>query len=161
MLPLALSDTATISIAGIIVSGVVGPGFAARWARTRQKDDHRNAHADKEFDDLTALLDSAAATLASGATRLRRAKNGDEPELEAWAGEVHATYERLLLRVAEDDPVAIAYKEARDRLTDLAEVSAPGGTEGDDEAAKESFEQARSSYLEQARACLASKAPAR
>jgi hypothetical protein len=161
MPPFALSDTATISTVGIIVSGVVGPGFAAHWARTRQKDDHQNAHAEKEHDDLTALLDSAAATLASGVTRLRKAKSGDEPELDAWASEVHASYERLLLRVAVDDPVAIAYKEARDRLTALADVFAAQGQEADEDAAIVAFEQARTSYLDRARARLANKASAR
>lgn len=160
MLPLALSDTATISIVGIAVSGVIGPGFAAYWARSRQRDDHRHAHAEKEHDDLTALLDSAAATLASGATRLRKAKSGDEPGLDAWAGEVHATYERLLLRVAVDDPVAIAYKETRDRLTALADVFASHGGGPDEDAAIMAFKQARATYLEQARVCLQSKGPA-
>jgi hypothetical protein len=34
-LSFAVSDTAAISIAGILVSDVVAPGFAARWARSR------------------------------------------------------------------------------------------------------------------------------
>lgn len=157
MLPLALSDTATISIVGILVSGVVGPGFAAHWARRRQKDDHQRDHVEKQHDDLSALLDSAAATLATGVTRLRKARSGDGSGLDAWASEVHATYERLLLRVAVDDPVAISYKEARDRLTDLADVF---GGEGVDNAIA-AFEEARAAYLDRARACLASKAPAR
>lgn len=161
MLPLAISDTAAISIVGILVSGVAGPGFAAYWARTRQRDDHQHAHAEKEHDDLTALLDSAAATLASGVTRLRRAKSGEEPELDAWSGEVHATYERLLLRVAIDDPVAVAYKGARDRLSFVADAIAAPVSNADEDAAITAFEQARTSYLEHARACLASKAPAR
>lgn len=161
MLPLAISDTAAISIVGILVSGVVGPGFAAYWARTRQRDDHQHAHAEKEHDDLTALLDSAAATLASGVTRLRRAKSGEEPELDAWSSEVHATYERLLLRVAIDDPVAVAYKSARDRLSFVADAIAAQASDAAEDAAITAFEQARTSYLKRARACLASKAPAR
>jgi hypothetical protein len=160
MLPLAISDTAAISIVGILVSGVVGPGFAAHWARKRQREDHQHAHAEKEHDDLTVLLDAAAAKLASGVTRLRKAKSGQEPELELWAGEVHATYERLLLRVAVQDPVAIAYKEARDRLTSVADVIAAHASDPEEDSAIAAFEQARTSYLERARACLASKAPA-
>jgi hypothetical protein len=161
MLPLALSDTAAISIVGIAVSGVIGPGFAAYWARSRQKDDHRHAHAEKEHDDLTALLDSAAASLASGATRLRKAKSGDEPGLDAWAEDVHATYERLLLRVAADDPVAIAYEEARDRLNELADVFASPSAGSEEDAAIAAFKQARTTYLERARVCLQGKGPAR
>jgi hypothetical protein len=161
MLPYALSDTAAISIAGIAVSGVIGPGVAAHWARTRQADDHKHAHVEKEHDDLTTLLDSAAVTLASGATRLRRARSSEEPGLEVWAGEVHATYERLLLRVPVEDPVAVAYKAARDRLTDLADVIAAESGNAQEEAATVAFERARSSYLDQARACLVEKAPAR
>jgi hypothetical protein len=162
MLPLAISDTAAISIVGILVSGVVGPGFAAHWARTRQRDDHQHAYAEKEHDDLTVLLDGAAATLASGVTRLRRAKSGEEPELDSWSGEVHATYERLLLRVAIDDPVAVAYKDARDRLSLVADtIAAQTSSDADEDAAITSFEQARTSYLDRARACLASKAPTR
>lgn len=161
MLLLALSDTATISIVGILVSGVVGPGFAAHWARRRQRDDHRRDHAEKEHDDLTALLDSAAAMLAGGVTRLRKARSGEGSGLEAWASEVHATYERLLLRVAVDDPVAISYKEARDRLTDLADVFAAEGEGEGVDAATATFEEARTAYLGRARTCLASKAPVR
>jgi hypothetical protein len=159
MLPYALSDTATISIVGIIVSGVVGPGFAAHWARSRQADDHKQAHVEKEHDDLAALFDSAAVTLASGVTRLRKARGSDEPGLESWAGEVHATYERLLLRVPEQDPVAIAYKAARDRLTELADVFATGGPPVNEEGSTVAFEQARSTYLKEARTCLADKGP--
>lgn len=161
MLPLAISDTATISIVGIVISGVVGPGFAAYWARTRQREDHRHAHAEKEHDDLTALLDSAAATLASGVTRFRKAKSGNEPDLDLWSTEVHATYERLLLRVAVEDPVAIAYKDARDHLTSVADVFASQSSDADEDGAIAAFEQARIFYLDRARACLASKAPTR
>lgn len=82
MPPLAISDTATISIVGLVVSGVVGPGFAAHWARTRQREDHQHAHAEKEHDDLTALLDAAATTLAPGVTRLRKARIGNELNLD-------------------------------------------------------------------------------
>jgi hypothetical protein len=160
MLPLAISDTAAISIVGIAVSGVIGPGFAAHWARARLREDHQHAHAQKEHDDLTALLDAAAATLASGVTRLRKAKSGDEPELDVWSGEVHATYERLLLRVAVDDPVARSYKDARDRLTAVADAFAAQDQGADEDTAIAAFEQARTAYLDRARACLASKAPA-
>lgn len=159
MLPIAISDTAAISIVGIVVSGVVGPGFAAHWARTRQREDHRHAHAEKEHDDLTTLLDAAAVTLAPGVTRLRKAKVGEEPGLEAWSSEVHATYERLLLRVPIGDPVAVAYKKARDRLSEVAQIFDSGHVVEDEEAAISAFENARTDYLDQARACLASKAP--
>jgi hypothetical protein len=73
---------------------------------------------------------------------------------------VHATYERLLLRVAVDDPVAIAYKETRDRLTALADVFASHSGGPDEDAAIVAFKQARATYLEQARLCLQSKGPA-
>lgn len=73
---------------------------------------------------------------------------------------MHATYERLLLRVAVDDPVAIAYKEARDRLNDLADVFASHSASPDEDAAIAAFKQARTTYLERARVCLQDKGPA-
>jgi hypothetical protein len=157
-LPLAVSDTAAISIAGILVSGVVGPGFAARWARSRQRADHRQAHEEKEHEDLTSLLDGAAVALAPGVSKFRKARSGGEPELDVWSGEVHATYERLLLRLAEDDPVAVAYKAARDRLTAVAEVFAEGAGATREDAAAEAFEAARTDFLARARECLSTKA---
>jgi hypothetical protein len=116
---------------------------------------------ENEHDDLTTLLDSAAAALASGVTRLRKATSGEEPGLDGWAAEVRATYERLLLRVSAEDPVAVAYKAARDRLTDLAELLASARDAPSEKTAVDAFEQARNTYLDQARVCLADKAPTR
>jgi hypothetical protein len=157
MLPMALSDTAAISMVGIVVSGVVGPGVAAHWARTRQRDDHQHARAQKELDDLTSLLDAAAVTLAPGVTRLRQARSEAEPDIAMWATEVHATYERLLLRVPVGDPVATSYMTARDRLTAVAATFDASASEAEENEAIESFEEARLSYLNAARACLTRK----
>lgn len=151
MFPLALTDTAAISIVGIVVSGVVGPGFAAWWARKRQEVDHRNEDAQKRADDLSALFDAAAATLAPGVTEFRRLRTGEDVDLATWAAQVHVTYERLLLRLPAEDPVASAYLSARERLVEVGETLRGGAGLTAEEAAIDAFETARSDFLARAR----------
>ena len=155
MFPVALTDTAAISIVGIVVSGVVGPGFAAWWARKRQKVDHRNEDAQKRADDLSALFDAAAETLAPGVTEFRRLRAGEDADLAAWAARVHVTYERLLLRLPAEDPVASTYLRARERLVEVGETLRGGAGEAAEEAAINAFETARSDFLARARERLA------
>lgn len=156
--PVALSDTVVVSIAGIAVSGVFGPlviGLLARW---RQRTDHRHERRLKRHDDLAALLDDAAKMLAPAATRLRaaweegiRKKDLDLRELRGWTSEVHVTYERLLLRLSEDDPISQAYEAARERLVELGELIGRQADENAIEEAADRFQDARSLFLQEAR----------
>ena len=157
---LALTDTAAVSIAGIIVSGVLGPGFAAWWARNRQVREHTNNRRLKELDDLTELLDEAATVLAPGASNLRDAwdadlRGDDQPrEIRDWSRQVHSTYERILLRLPESDDVSRSYLQAREELEELGQ-ELPREDEDGKEAVIDRFEIARLRYLAAARARLA------
>jgi hypothetical protein len=154
-IPFALTDTAAVSIVGIVVSGVAGPWAAARWARTRQVADHRHERRQKRYDDLADLLNSAAEVLAPGASHLRAAADGaDDPDLLAWSNQVHVTYERLLLRLKTDDPVSEAYLSAREHLVRVADVLVGPTSTMDVERSVGEFETARTIYLERARECL-------
>ncbi len=153
MLPLALTDTAAVSIVGIVVSGVIGPGVAAHSARTRQRSDHEHEGRQRRHDDLAQLLDEAARVLAPGASRLRAIAEGDldQAEVGGWSTEVHATYERLLLRLATEDPVAVAYLQAREALLAIAQAFDNSRPQPEINAAMDLFETARSNYLNRAR----------
>ena len=157
-IPLALSDTVVVSIAGIAVSGIFGPlaiGLLARW---RQHADHRHERRLKRHDDLAALLDDAAKMLAPAATRLRTAREEgtrkedlDQRELRGWTSDIHVTYERLLLRFSENDPISETYHAARERLVELGELIARQANEDAIEEAADRFQDARSLFLERAR----------
>ena len=100
------------------------------------------------------LLDDAAKLLAPGATKFRGAQeaaklgNEGDPRITDWASEIHATYERMLLRIPEDHPVCVAYLDARTRLVAFAEALEAEST-GDAEV--DEFETARSAFLKAAR----------
>jgi hypothetical protein len=149
VIPFALTDTAVVSVVGIVVSGIAGPWAVARWARTRQKADHRHERRQKRYDDLVALLDSAAEILAPGASRLRAASDGatDSADLVEWSSQVHVTYERLLLRLRADDPVSEAYLSARQHLVGVAGALEKPVSDVELDDAVDQFEAARSNYL--------------
>src|SRR3954463_13874892 len=87
-----VKDTATIALAGILTSGVVGPGFAAAWHRLSQRRQFRHEHALKEYEDLRSLLDEAAQVLGAGITNLRVSQEGagdiKPEELHEWSSKV-------------------------------------------------------------------------
>jgi hypothetical protein len=154
-----LTDTAVVSIVGIAVSGVVGPGVAALWARRRQRADHRHERHERRYEDLVCLLDDAAQLLAPGGSHLRAIADGelDRAELGAWPSQVHATYERLLLRLSADDPVSVAYCAARDRLVEVAQAFDEKRSHSEINELFDRFEGARVTFLERARECLAAQ----
>jgi hypothetical protein len=152
LLPVALDQTGVISVVGIAVSGVVGPGAIAWFARRRQDADHGHERRLKRHDDLAALLDDAASQLAPGASYLREAAEGassSEPELGEWSSRVHSTYERLLLRLAESDPVCQRFDEARKALGELGSTIAECPSAAD--RAVSNFESARTAFLKASR----------
>lgn len=154
-----MTDTAVISIVGIAVSGIVGPGVAALWARARQRADHHHERHERRYEDLARLLDDAAQLLAPGGSRLRAMADGelDPAELGAWPSQIHATYERLLLRLPADDPVSVAYCAARDRLVDVAQALEDKRPHSEINELFDRFEGARVTFLERARECLAAQ----
>jgi hypothetical protein len=146
-----VTDTTTIALAGILTSGVVGPGFAAAWQRLSQRRQFRHEHSLKQYEDLRTLLDDAAQVLGAGITNLRVFQEGSgdiTPEqLHEWSSKVHLTRERLLLRLPADSSVVRAYTDARAKLTDLSSVI---DVEGDDPrrgAAETGFVDARDAFL--------------
>jgi hypothetical protein len=166
-----LSDAVIIGSVGILTSGVFGPAVAARWARERQEREFDHDLALRRTEDLRQVLDDAAVLLGAGATNLRRvfeaAKNRRESpaDVQEWASRVHLARERILLRLAEDDPVVARYSEARDALTgrlgraiQADAIDAAGEqaqpTHADLNAAIEDFEAKRSAFLAAARDLL-------
>jgi hypothetical protein len=164
------SDAVIIGTVGILTSGVFGPAVAARWARERQEREFEHDVALRRNEDLRQVLDDAAVLLGSGVTNLRRAfeaardRRGSPSDVQEWASRVHLARERILLRLAEDDPVVARYTEAREALTGplgraiQAGASGAGGDESSANAeldlAIADFEAKRSSFLAAARELL-------
>lgn len=145
--------------------------MAARWARERQRHEFDHDLALRRNEDLRAVLDDAAVLLGAGVTNLRRAfeaardQRNSPADVQEWASRVHLARERILLRLAEDDPVVARYSEARDALTGplgMAIQADAGGTAGEEtqatnadlDAAIEDFEIKRSVFLAAARDLL-------
>lgn len=123
-----VSDAVVLGLAGIAVSGVLGPGVAAWWTHRRQVADHRHANRQEARD----VMDDAARKLA-------RAVRLNELMFQAWgdghfAGsgkgeqalqavmetveEVRYTETRLTLRLGRGHPVESAYITTTLVLTD-------------------------------------------
>lgn len=147
----SLNATIWVSIAGIAVSGVVGPQLTS-WATRRadRKQFNRDQNA-KRRDDLRTLLDEAAVLLASGATNLRLIRENssndspDQDDLSDWLSKVFPMGQRLRLRLPESDPVVKAYDNVREALIETQD------TPGDIEAQITNFEQKRREFLETSR----------
>ena len=145
-------DTTLIAIAGILVSGVVGPqltSWSARRANRKQFNREQNA---RRRDDLRTLLDEAAILLASGATNLRHmqedASRGQEsaPDVTAWLAQVFPLGQRLRLRLPESHRVVQAYDDVREALAAAADV--------DIETVVSDYEAKRAHFLDLARETL-------
>src|SRR5258708_1475213 len=93
------------SIAGILVSGVVGPQFTS-WStrRANRKQFNRDQNA-RRRDDLRSLLDEAAILLASGATNLRHIREANpDSELANWLSQIFPPGHRLRRRLPKTPP---------------------------------------------------------
>jgi len=150
-----MNSTLIVSVTGIAVSGVVGPAISGWAIRRADAQRFKREQGRRRRDDLRAVVDQAATLLALGATNLRRIREAgaagrEEPdEVRDWASNVHALQQRLLLRVAPSDPVAIAYQDVRDALVAL---DRPDRVALED--AVWDFEQKRLAFLAAARASL-------
>ena len=147
-----MNSTLIIGVTGIVVSGIVGPAAAARFARQAQTRDFGRAQAAGRRDALRLLLDQAAVLLASGATNLRmlQEKGADPDQLRAakeWQMQIFPIGQRLQLWLPHDDPVVIAYERVRERLIEAGKV----GHGHDPEQQLQQFEAARREFLELAR----------
>jgi hypothetical protein len=152
-----VSTAATLGVTGIVVSGIVGPAIAAYFGRRGDRQRFARDQLQRRREDLRTLLDEGAVLLGAGETNLRVAheaasRGESEPdEVRDWAGNVHLLGQRLLLRLADDDPVVVAYETVR------AALVAVGETYGDEDQYREAvthFETRRSAFLDQARAAI-------
>lgn len=154
-----LNATVWVAIAGIVVSGILGPQITS-WStqRANRKQFNRDQNA-KRRDDLRAVLDEAALLLASGATNLRLIRanrlrgDPDSVELANWRSEVFPMGQRLRLRLPEDNDVVRAYDDARKAL-----IETPREADNIDSAIAD-FETQRSKFLDIARRELDRKIP--
>jgi hypothetical protein len=140
------------SIAGILVSGVVGPQFTS-WStrRANSKQFNRDQNA-RRRNDLRALLDEAALLLASGATNLRHLREANpDPELANWLSQIFPLGQRLRLRLPKDHQIVRAYAEVTDALATAADSNI--------QAVVADFETKRDRFLDVARQTLNTEIP--
>jgi hypothetical protein len=152
----AASRTLVVAIAGIGVSGVVGPAVTAWATRRANRQQFERDQRAKRREDFRTLVDDAAKLLGVGVTNLRVAREakragGTEPaEVGEWASQVHLLRQRLLLRRPASDTVVRAYDDV---LSSLAGV--PGAAdERAYEQAVTKYEACLDSFLGSARAAL-------
>lgn len=143
-------------MAGIAVSGVVGPAATAWATRRANRQQFERDQRAKRRDDFRALVDDAAKLLGAGVTNLRLSRDAksagqDEPaEVEEWATHVHLLKQRLLLRRTAADKVMTSYAEVLEAL----EAVGSAGHERDYEAAVSVYEERMDTFLSTARSSL-------
>src|SRR5258708_1439399 len=140
------------SLAGILVSGVVGPQFTS-WStrRANRKQFNRDQNA-RRRDDLRSLLDEAAILLASGATNLRHIREANpDSELANWLSQIFPLGQRLRLRLPKNHQIVRAYDEVTDALATAAD--------SDVQAVVADFEAKRDHFLDVARQTLDTEIP--
>lgn len=152
-----MSSAVTLGITGIVVSGVVGPAVSAWYSRQGDKQRFARDQLRRQHEDLQAIVDEGAVLLGAGETNLRLAHEAvaqgvsEPPKIKEWASSVHQLGQRLLLRLAVDDPVVVAYESVRAALLKVGETY---GDEGSYAAAVTTFETRRSDFLDKAREAL-------
>lgn len=147
-----MSDVVVLGVAGIVVSGVLGPAVASvlsRQADTRRFQRDQIAH---HRDQLRDLVDDAAVLLASGPTNLRLlreapANSPDRANATEWLRDVFPIGQRLQLWLPSDHAAVVAYERVREAL--VAAVDAV-----DPEQAMATFEDLRRRFLDEARGVL-------
>lgn len=155
----SLNATIWVSIAGIVVSGVVGPQITSWSTRRANRGQFKLDQNAKRRDDLRAILDEAAVLLANGATNLRligeNSSSGqpDSAELANWRSEVFPMGQRLRLRLSDDNEVVRAYDDTTKALIETV------GEAGSIEAAISNFETQRKRFLDVARKELDKEIP--
>lgn len=142
-------DQATVvAIAGIVVSGVVGPWVAAVVSRKSSRQQFERDQAARRRDELRSVLDEAAVLLGAGATHVRHLHESaveDEATHQAreWFAQLFPLGQRLRLRLPTDHPVVVTFDAVRSQLIELTKAESDPGAE----SALERYEQARSDFL--------------
>jgi len=151
--PMSVFNAALItSIAGILVSGVVGPQFTSWSTRRANRKQFNRDQTARRRDDLRSLLDEAAVLLASGATNLRHIREANpDPELANWLSQIFPLGQRLRLRLPKDHQIVRAYDEVTDALATAADF--------DVQTVVADFEAKRDHFLDAARQTLKTEIP--
>jgi hypothetical protein len=146
--------TLIISVAGVVMSGIVGPTLTAWAARVSQRKQFLRDREGTRRDELLALCDEAAALLAVGPARIREildhvAQNRPAAEhTETWSDDVYAIEQRLVLRLGSRDPIVEAYAAVRASLAETLEISVDTDDQQRRENAVLRFESARAAFFE-------------
>jgi hypothetical protein len=153
-----MSSAVTLGVTGIVVSGIAGPAVSAWFSRRGDQQRFARDQRERRREDLRSIVDEGAVILGAGGTNLRLANEaavrGDpEPaEVSEWASRAHLLGQRLLLRLAEDHPVVVAYQAV---VAALLEVGDSYGDEDRYQETTTTFEATRNAFLDNARRALA------
>ena len=150
-----MSDAAILGVAGIVVSGIIGPAVAAWLAQNAEVGRFRRDQIAHRRDQLRDLLNDAAVLLAQGPTNLRLLKEAgpkspDHERATQWVRDVFPVGQRLQLWLSTDHAVVRAYDDLRDELVAAAEAKGDTALE----ASLSRFEDLRRRFLDEARSIL-------
>lgn len=157
-MPVLANTTLIVSIAGIAVSGIVGPSTTAWAGRRAARSQFLRDRAAERRDELEKLLDEAASVLGLGATRLRQVWELDRvgrqaTEFQPWSEQVFLIGQRLRLRFRAHHPIVVSYDTVRQKLVIAGELVSQSDVERY-EAALADFEAAREDFLATSQAAL-------
>lgn len=150
-----MSDAVILGVAGIAVSGVIGPGIAAWFSHRADRTRFRRDQVSQRRDQLRCLLDDAAGLLASGPTNLRLLResapgSSDHDRASQWLRDVFPIGRRLQLWLPANHAVVVAYDHMRRELVTTAQATDSTSID----ASLERFEALRDQFFDQARIVL-------
>jgi hypothetical protein len=147
-------STLIVGLAGIVMSGFIGPSVTAWFTAKRERTKDARARVADERDDLRELLDDAAKVLGGAVSNLRPLLDAQQSRRDAPAepaeflGTLFPLGQRLRLRLPEGDPVLQRYDEVRGELVHLSSAT---GSQAEWDAAVTAFEDARARFLDAGR----------
>ncbi|QXC60779.1 hypothetical protein KSP35_21040 [Aquihabitans sp. G128] len=144
------SDAVILGVAGLVVSGIAGPGVASVLSRAALTRQFRREDAAEWKTGLRQVLDSSASALGSAATNVRLAVAGADQAAELQ--EIFVIGQRLRLWLPSSHPVVTSYEACRESLLEIAKAAVP-----DPDFA--GFEAEREVFLTAARTALAAPLP--
>jgi hypothetical protein len=150
-------STLIVGVAGIVVSGLVGPSVAAAWVSHRENRRDHFSLIDSRRIDLRAVIDDSAKLLGGAVPRVRQLVAAEEkgeplpPGPADLLGELVPLGQRLQLRLPRDHEVVQFYEDACAGLRALAKERT--SQERFEEAAKK-FEAQREVFLNAGRKTL-------
>ena len=155
-----MTNIVVVEVAGILVSGIVGPVFVSLSTRYSERMRLMKEEGERRRDELHGVVEEAAKTLGEGSLTLREAERAaafgdpEPPELGEWSNRVYLIEQRLLLRLQPDDPVIKRLDDVLEILDGISDERRSGSSQG---GVVRRYDEAQRQFLAEARAALAKR----